>query len=473
MIPGFHWLKGKAPWTWCVLLGLCATSMRAQPNPAPPVADPEAETWEVGLATVDITPEAPIFLAGYASRRKPSEGVDTPLMAQAMALRWKSDTFVMVALDNCEVSRRFMQPVLERTQASLGLARGSVMVVSSHTHSAPMLTDTLEVMAVMPQRDREVIQAYSHKLQSNLFHIIKAACEDLKPSKLARGMGTARFAINRRVYRPEGVQFGENPEGPHDWEVPVMRITDLEDRIRAIVFGYACHGTSIAANGFYLISGEYMAHARQHIESVYPDAVAMFLTGMGADQNPTPRGDILEARRHGLELAGAVVGALQGPMSRIEGPLRWAYSEVDLALKETPDRTQLEKDLQHENLYVQRRAQALIRQIGEGHPIASSIPLPMSVVRLGHNLSFLSLAGEVVVDYALEFKRLHREAHPWCIGYAYEVPCYIPNTRILKEGGYEADSSLIYYGIYGPFQPSIQETIHNEMSRLLLQTQLP
>ena len=53
------------------------------------------------------------------------------------------------------------------------------------------------------------------------------------------------------------------------------------------------------------------------------------------------------------------------------------------------------------------------------------------------------------------------------------MPSYIPNIRILKEGGYEADSSLIYYGIYGPFQWSIQETIVSEMAGLMERTQVP
>src|SRR5712692_4940694 len=46
-------------------------------------ADPE---WRVGLAQVKITPERPIFLAGYASRNKPFTKVETDLYAKALAL---------------------------------------------------------------------------------------------------------------------------------------------------------------------------------------------------------------------------------------------------------------------------------------------------------------------------------------------------------------------------------------------------
>ena len=38
--------------------------------------------------------------------------------------------------------------------------------------------------------------------------------------------------------------------------------------------------------------------------------------------------------------------------------------------------------------------------------------------------------------------------------------------RILKEGGYEADSSLIYYGIYGPLLGRTEEMVLAKFSEL-------
>ncbi len=50
---------------------------------------------------------------------------------------------VFVSLDNCEVTREFTAPVLEMIEKKLGLPGEAVLIVSSHTHSAPVLTDTL------------------------------------------------------------------------------------------------------------------------------------------------------------------------------------------------------------------------------------------------------------------------------------------------------------------------------------------
>jgi hypothetical protein len=98
------------------------------------------------------------------------------------------------------------------------------------------------------------------------------------------------------------------------------------------------------------------------------------------------------------------------------------------------------------------------------------VPYPLAAIRLGNDLTFLCMAGEPVVDYALRLKREFCADMPWTVGYAFEVPCYIPSMRILKEGGYEAESSLIYYGIYGPLLPGVETMILEKFRELMKAT---
>ncbi len=51
----------------------------------------------------------------------------------------------------------------------------------------------------------------------------------------------------------------------------------------------------------------------------------------------------------------------------------------------------------------------------------------------------------MVVDYALRLGRHLDLDRLWITAHANDVPCYIPSRRILREGGYEADHSMIYY----------------------------
>jgi hypothetical protein len=425
--------------------------------------------FKVGIAVRDITPATPIYLAGYASRNRAADKVDRPLMAQAVAF-WDASNqpFILISLDNCEVTREFTAPVLRDLESRQGLPPGRVMIVSSHTHSGPILDGALETMYALPEAERERIIAYSRRLREQLSDVASAALASPQSARLEYGVGQASFAMNRRVFSDDKVVFGDNPDGPVAKDVPVLKISDTNGVVRAILFGYACHGTSIrTGDDFYVISGEYMAYAREHLEALHPGAAAVYLAGMGADCDPYPRGKLLEARKHGLELAGAIVGVLSRPMQTVRGPLRVAHDEVELPLTTPPAREQIEKDVQHKDLAVRQRADKYLDLIRRNQPLPAFVKLPVGVLRFGDDLTLIAMAGEPVSDYALRFRRQFARENPWMIGYAYEVPCYIPSARILLEGGYEADSSFIYYGLYGSFRGSIEETISRRVGELI------
>lgn len=112
-------------------------------------------------------------------------------------------------------------------------------------------------------------------------------------------------------------------------------------------------------------------------------------------------------------------------------------------------------------------AEAYLKSLNAGLPLPQSVRLPFAALRLGDDLTFVLMGGEVVVDYARRMKRIFAADHPWPVGYAYEVPCYIPSTRLIKEGGYETESSLIYYGFYGPFRTDIEAQLFSHLEALL------
>jgi hypothetical protein len=434
-------------------------------GPRLPAQEPPRAAYLAGVAVRDVTPSEPIWLSGYAARNRPSERVDHPLLVQALALEDRphadlsGERLVLVSIDNCEVSREFTAPVLEEVSRKHSLPADAVIIVSSHTHSAPCLDQVLPGMFRFEGVEKERVAAYSDRVRSALVEVVGGALADLKPARLRHGQGRAGFAMNRRVYVEDRVDFGENPEGPVDEDVPVLEVSGEDGRIRAILFGYACHGTTLGGEEFYVVSGDYMAYAREHLEAVFPGARAIYLTGCGADSNPSPRNRIHFAKQHGLELAGAVAGVLGRPMRPVTGPLRRAFRRLELPLAAAPERTRIEADAGSENRYVKSRALQWLALLESGKELPRSVSFPMAVARLGDGPTLFFLAGEPVVDYSLKLKRLHAAANPWTVGYAFEVPCYIPSARILNEGGYEADSSLIYYGIYGPLLPRCETMI--------------
>src|SRR4051794_6411043 len=76
-----------------------------------------ASGWSAGAASTDITPAGPVWLAGYASRKSPSEGVTLPIHAKALALRdADGGAVVLVTADLVGFDRALMTTVTDQVK---------------------------------------------------------------------------------------------------------------------------------------------------------------------------------------------------------------------------------------------------------------------------------------------------------------------------------------------------------------------
>ncbi|MDA2924645.1 hypothetical protein MYX65_08325 [Acidobacteria bacterium AH-259-L09] len=71
-------------------------------------------------------------------------------------------------------------------------------------------------------------------------------------------------------------------------------------------------------------------------------------------------------------------------------------------------------------------------------------PYPLQVWQFGNDLTLVAMAGEVVVDYNPRLKQELGADKLWVTAYNNDVFAYVPSRRVLREGGYEADYSMIY-----------------------------
>ncbi len=423
--------------------------------------------FEAGVARVKITPEKPIWMSGYAARNKPSEGVLQDTWAKALAIRdSKGGRVVIVTTDIIGIPRPIADMIAARVQKEYGLDRASLVLNSSHTHTGPVLRDNLIGMWDLSPEAIERIREYSRSFTDNVVTAIGAALGNMKPAQLSYAEGEAQFAINRREPGPSGYKIGVNPAGPRDTAVPVLRITDESGKLVAVVFGYACHNTTLGGN-IYQISGDYAGFAQAGFEAAHPGAEAMFLMLCGADQNPNPRGTVEHAMKYGKELAAEVARVIDGPMQPLSGRLRAAFRIIEPRFA-PHTREMFEKQLGDKNHARVSTAKAMLKAYDEGRPVRR-IPYPVQAVRFGNGLTLVALGGEVVVDYAIRVKREFNAAKEPIIvaGYSNDVMCYIPSLRVLKEGGYEAGESMIYYGQPGPFNDDIEEVVFGGVRSVL------
>ena len=77
-----------------------------------------------GVARIDITPDYPVRLAGYAVRKQESEGVAQRLWAKALALGSdKEGPAILITVDNCGVPASVRDEVVRRLKGKRGRRR--------------------------------------------------------------------------------------------------------------------------------------------------------------------------------------------------------------------------------------------------------------------------------------------------------------------------------------------------------------
>ena len=81
----------------------------------------------------------------------------------------------------------------------------------------------------------------------------------------------------------------------------------------------------------------------------------------------------------------------------------------------------------------------------------------------------MALGGELVVEYSIGLKKLFGP-DIFVLGYVNDDMAYIPSETILKEGGYEGESSQMVYGMPAKWAPGIEVVIMEEMKKLALKT---
>ena len=431
-------------------------------------AEPPAPTWRAGVATRVVTPQTAMSMGGYAARTHPSTGTIQPLQAKALALTdERGGRFVFLTLDAIAVPRGLRLEVAKRLAASHHLEPQQFVLTASHTHSGPEFR-----AGRVPPSDvggEERAAAYLAMLETTLTALAGEALDGATPANVSYAHARAGFAMNRRLLQPNG-EFtnAPNPDGPVDHDVPVLRVEGADGKLRAILFGYACHNTTLVQTN-YAFCADYAGYAQEYLQAEHPGAVALFVTGCGGDQNPYPRSTLPLAQAHGRTLATAVDAALGTRAKALHGTVRSAYAEIALRYAAVPTAAEYEQRLASPDRLVAEHAGRMLARLKKEGALPASYPYPVQVVQLGDELKLIALGGEVVVDYSLRLKReLAASGSLWVAGYSNDVLGYIPNERVLREGGYEGMQASRLGSLHpSPWAPGLEDQIVAKVHELV------
>ncbi|MBU6402680.1 MAG: neutral/alkaline non-lysosomal ceramidase N-terminal domain-containing protein [Verrucomicrobia bacterium] len=420
------------------LTGLLAIFLQFfSPGPARAVE----EILRAGAARIDITPDAPVTLAGYASRKELSRGVHDPLSARAVAFERSGKRLVLVSTDILGfyngTAAAFRRAILEQCH----LQPSELFLAAIHTHSAP--TPVLD-----PATGHSNNVAYTQSLQAKLVRVVGEALERSSPVTLEAGSGASPVGASRRqlIDDPAGnpkVILGRNPSVMIDREVQVLKIsrTGSADPM-AVLFAYNTHSTSLGPRN-YLVSGDVHGLAEQFVERFLgPGVVAPGFAAPSGNIDPwyrvlpgfrTTNGWIPEPVLLGTLLGEEVVRTLEGIKPEdLGGPIATIFETFDLPGK----------------------PEGVTRTTNNCPPT----PLNLTVGRVGQ-IGFVGIGGEVFNEIGQAIKTASPFPRTVVITHCNGAAGYLPIRQAYLEGGYEVESS--------PFAPSAADLVIREVLRLL------
>jgi putative membrane-bound dehydrogenase-like protein len=427
---------------------------------------PPDNVVRIGAAKVDITPDYPVRLCGYGNRKTESEGVAQRIFARAVVLG--DPAAVLVNIETCGFPESFVERVTDKLNERHEIPRERVVLCATHTHSAPWLTGYAPMLFAppLPEEQVERCRRYEEELFHHVVQVVSEAMANRRPAQLWHAEGEVTFAVNRRRLE-EGTWrgFGVQADGPVDHRLPILVAKDLEGKPLAIVSNYACHCTTLGGE-FNQVAGDWAGYAQEKIEETFPGAIGMSIIGCGADANPAARGGLEECRRQGEMLAAEVERLMTSELKPIAGSIACRLTHVDLPLGPLPSRESWERRAQEPGV-PGAHAQHFLDMLNGGQELPTSVRYPIGVWSFGEDLAMVFLGGEVVVDYAIRLSEMFDSERLWITAYANAIPSYIPSARLLREGGYETDSSMHYYRQPTRYAPEVEETLLAGVTELM------
>ncbi|WP_312907478.1 neutral/alkaline non-lysosomal ceramidase N-terminal domain-containing protein [Natronosalvus caseinilyticus] len=413
--------------------------------------------WRAGTASEVITPEESMRMAGFGAREEPSEGTLQDLHAKAIALEDENGTrFVAVGVEILAISRPLHAAVTDACEDRYDLPASNLLLNASHTHCGPVYRERKTEVFSLNDEERAQARAYAAYLEETLIDLVGEALATLSPASVTYSHARCGIAMNRRIPLEQGIGFQPYPDGPVDHDVPVLAIESPDDEmLRGILFGYACHPTSLFIREW---AGDWAGYAMEHLEEEYPDATAVFVQGCGGDQKAYPQRDLELTKHYGKSLATAVRGALVAKRREVHGPLRCVKEEVDLEFEEPPSREELEAQLESEERYERRHAEHLLAELDEHGELPRTHPYPIQAIGFGGDLTMVALTGEVLVGYSLKLKE-RLPGSLWVAGYSNNYMTYIPTVDDLFAGGYEADRFVHLTELPAKFDHSVEDRV--------------
>jgi hypothetical protein len=301
--------------------------------------------------------------------------------------------------------------------AAIGVDR--LLLLNTHTHAGPKLSQDDFPSPENPWRDT---------VDQRLLAGIKQAKQGMFKGYFAAAESQIQLGYNRLVHRGDfSVTHFENPEripyGSVDRQVGVIRVTDEQQKVRAVLVNYACHPVVLGPRNR-KISADYPGVMREIVERSFgDDCTCIFIQGAGGDINPLmmARGDDRDKDFEVVQVMGeSLAEEVQRAISFIKDVPGVSNSFVNSSLA-TRVRNRWEPD--------------------------QDLELGVTTLLINDEIAIITLPGEPFHQFGVDFRSKSNVKHSFLFGYCcngpYEWPRYLPDLLSAARGGYGASDTTL------------------------------
>lgn len=404
-----------------------------------------------------ITPLKPIRLAGFAHRIGNYTGVKQDIMARFVVL--EDDSKARTAILSVEmlcVTDEMTNTIRDYLSDHYGIPAENVLISATHNHSAPYLVKNAHPL--LGTYDKE----YALFLDDAIKQLIDQAMKKPIPIVCSYQATDVHLSVNRRLMVDGKIEMRPNFNGHTEPICHLMKLNhEQSGRLEAVLINYACHANIADDNE---INPDYPGVLCGFIESQWTDCTALFLQGYTGDIRPRAiigdeffRGNFHLAQRFGHAFYKKIKPVLESQGKSIKLNLKGAIIQ-----QEIPTVNQIADDLST-NLDLTVEPYRSWYRLFSKQPDQLHAPhmLQVQAIRVSENIILAAANGEIVSGYAQDIRSHFPNDTIMTIGYSNGMLGYIATAQQIKEGGYEAEDFLYYFGLPGKWDESV-DTILRE-----------
>ena len=179
---------GHEPCVFFIIISLTCLLVTCAQNPA----GCQVNQWQAGIAKAVITPQTPVWLAGYGTARPP-DGKIHDLWVKVLSLKDPAGKrVVMATTDHMGMSKTIYESLCRRVRERFGLERAEFMITFSHNHCGPVLKDDLVDYYPLNDEQRRLVDEYTEWMETRVIAAVGEARAICARRSYSRARGSAR-----------------------------------------------------------------------------------------------------------------------------------------------------------------------------------------------------------------------------------------------------------------------------------------